>query len=549
MKKTLFLLMAGVLLLVLLLSACAQQTPTPTAKPTATTTAPATTKPAPTTTVPATTTKPATPSTGPGGQKYGGTLIVITPSTPLAFGVPALLGLDAGSIGAAIPAIQTLVNNDNSGKTTGTLAESWKIDVANKTITFSLRKGIKFHDGTDFNAQAAKWNMDQVLAKKISQTAQWNSVDIVDDYTVRVNLKTYQNTALTNFESSAGMMISPTAFQKNGEEWAKINPVGTGAFKLKNFQRDVSLEYEKNTDYWEKGKPYLNGLKFQFIKDAVTARMAFQAKQGDVVTNQTEDAIQELKKAGFKTESRIGAAMVLIPDSTHKDSPFANIKVRQAVALAIDRDTICDRIGFGTWDPMNQPAAKTHFGQINITGKTYDPLKARQLLAEAGYPNGFTTTITTSSTFTQNTVQALQAYLDEVKITVKLDVVTFAKWNEMVYAGWNNSLMYVTQGATDTNYCSFLDRYYSAAATRYPVLKKPDGLTAQITDMLNETEYDKYVALSQKAVKILVDDMTVIHIYVGNATNVLQTYVNDTSFNSLSGSGFRWYPENAWLNK
>ena len=134
--------------------------------------------------------------------------------------------------------------DDKGGVTTPGLATSWKSDYATKSITVELRKGVKFHDGTDFNAAAAKWNIDQyILAKKADILIK--SVDIIDDYNIRVNLPSWDSDCIWKLMYYAGAMISPTAFEKAGttqkerEDWALTNPVGTGPFIFVSKQRDV----------------------------------------------------------------------------------------------------------------------------------------------------------------------------------------------------------------------------------------------------------------------------------------------------------------------
>jgi len=144
------------------------------------------------------------------------------------------------------------------GSLTPSLAESWTVDPKAATITFKLRKGVKFHDGTDFNAQAVKWNLEKEMAPgsaNVASTTNWKSIEVVDDNTFRVNLKTWQNTALITFSSTAVAQISPTAFEKQGIDALRWQMIGTGPFVQTQFKRDVVLGFEKNKNYWDQGKP------------------------------------------------------------------------------------------------------------------------------------------------------------------------------------------------------------------------------------------------------------------------------------------------------
>jgi peptide/nickel transport system substrate-binding protein len=562
MIKKLGVLLAIIVIASLALAACgtsatstaptttAVQTTAPITKPAVTTTAPAATSQptsAAVTTVPSVvpSTKPVTTPAGP--QQYGGILKIIVSGSPLVLGDPPLM-TDSNSNMGMIPCLQALVFPDNAGKMQGVLATDWTVAPDNKSITFNLRKGIKFHDGTDFNAQAAKWNLDRVKATTRSEVAQWDSIEVTGDYAIRLNLKSFQNTILNGLEGSAGAMVSPTAAQKNGIDWIRLNPVGTGPYKFKSFSRDVSLEFSRFDDYWG-GKPYLDGVQFIYIADGTTAQLAFQSGVADIVSTMTDSVTADLLKRGFKYEKRPGAMMNLIPDSKHTTSPFADLKVRQAISYAIDRQGLANTLGYGLWEVVNQPAIASHFGRIDNSPYTYDVAKAKQLMKESGYPNGFKASIISANTFARDPLVAIQAQLAAIGVNLELKIVEFAAWNDLVSKGWDNALLWVTQGATDTNYVAFLDRYYGAKSIRYTVMAKPAGLTDLIDKALATPDYATEKSLCQQAVKIIVDDVTAIPVYTGSAAYVMTERVQDTFFSNLGGSGFRWSAEKAWLKK
>ena len=145
---------------------------------------------------------------------------------------------------------QFLLKEMQDGSLLPNLASSYDVnnDPQNPSITLHLVKGVKFHDGTDFNAQAVKWNLDKSMAPgstNIGSTTAWKSIEVIDDYTVRINLKNWQNTLVRTFADGLSFTVSPTAFQKNGADWMNYNMVGTGPFIQKDFQRDVTLTFTK----------------------------------------------------------------------------------------------------------------------------------------------------------------------------------------------------------------------------------------------------------------------------------------------------------------
>jgi peptide/nickel transport system substrate-binding protein len=559
-QKQISVLLVIVVILSLVLVSCSTSTTTTapaatTVKPAATTpaAAPSSAAPAPSASTPAAATKPAAPSSVPspsaGGPQTGGVLRMIITNSSSYIGDPTLILSDSNSMMGAIPDLEALVFSDNSGQIQPVLATSWTVAQDGKSITFNLRKGVKFHDGTDFNADAAKWNLDRYMAANPGNVPLWTGIDKVDDYTIKLNLKSFQNTLLNGLEGTAGMMVSPTAAQKNGIDWMKTNEAGTGPFKLSGFSRDVSQDYVRFDDYWG-GKAYLDGVKFNVIKDSNTARMALESGGADVFLSQTDAITADLVKKGYILENRPGPMMSVMPDSKHDTSPFAKLAVRQALSYAIDREGMAKTLGYGYWETVTQSAAAYQFGHIDNSQVPYkyDPAKAKQLLASAGFPNGFTTSIIGSNTFGKDPILALQGNFKDVGITLNINMVESASWNNSVNKGWDG-LLWGALGATDTNYSAFLERYFAATASRFPVLAKPNDLGDLITKSLTTPDYNTEKTICQQAVKLMVDDCTSIPVYITPANYLLAKNVHDTKFSNLGGSGFRWSPRTAWLSK
>jgi peptide/nickel transport system substrate-binding protein len=469
---------------------------------------------------------------------------MISPYAPSSFGYPPDTRGFA-PVFAMQPCLEGFIDADLHGNLRPKLALSWVTAPDKSSITFTLRKGVKFHDGTDFHAQAAKWNFDNWIKQGTGMAAAFASVDVVDDYTIRINLKYYSNTILTSMNS---LMISPTAVQKNGIDWAKTNPVGTGPFKMTKFVRDTEMDFVRFDDYWG-DKAKVNAMKFFYIVDATTARMAFQGGDGKVLEGAVPRTAFDLQALGFSVASRRGPLMNLIPDSKNADSPFSKLKVREAVEYAINRQSIANTLGYGWWEAVNQPDAPEQFGHIDkLVGRSYDPAKAKQLLAEAGFPNGFSTRIISQPALSQDSLVAIQSDLAAVGIIVALDVVSAAKWAEIRISGWDNGLFFVTHGATDFNYCAYLERYYGPKTTYYPVMQHPAGWDDLMNQMLKASEPDQMKALAQKAVQMHVDEAMVIPLWIEAECYVLDPRVHDAGYGT-HGDGFGWDTNMVWISK
>jgi ABC-type transport system substrate-binding protein len=181
------------------------------------------------------------------------------------------------------PAVETLLRWDDGGKPGPHLATGWKVADDKKSITFNLRKGVKFHDGTDFNAQAVKWGFELFMKTKRSELQSVESMEVIDDHTLRLNLKYFDNLLLTNLCYLAGPIASPTAGEKMGKDAFCLRPVGTGPFKIKSVERDVLIRYEKFDGYWQKGKPYLDAIEISMVKDPMTAIAAYKSSKAHLL--------------------------------------------------------------------------------------------------------------------------------------------------------------------------------------------------------------------------------------------------------------------------
>jgi peptide/nickel transport system substrate-binding protein len=327
MRKYFFISLAAVLIIGLLLSGCAKTTTSTTATTKATT--------ATTTTQAATTPTTTTPTVTP---QYGGTLKIISNPGVTNLGYPgAINGSNDGSYRQ--PALEELLTYDlkGSGKVVPWLATGWAYNSDFTTLTFTLQKGVKFHDGTPFNAAAAKFSLDLILNSTLVDLKTVSSIEAVDDYTLRLNLKTYDSALLISLASYLCPMVSPTAVQAMGKDAAMLHPVGTGPFKFVSYTRDVGIKYEKFTDYWQKGKPYLDALEFVFISDPVTQLASLKAGEAQILRAISTTDAAALKATGkYTLATQEMAVDCLAGDSAHPDSPYAKLQVRQAIAYAID---------------------------------------------------------------------------------------------------------------------------------------------------------------------------------------------------------------------
>lgn len=527
--KRLFILLSVLTIVATLLSACSSSG-TQTSSPTITSTSVTPTKTAPATTTVA--------------PKTGGTLRMILWASPSGTGgVPwELFGNDFLS---SQHIIEPLLHIDSKGNLIPCLAESWKVADDLKSITFNLRKGVKFHDGTTFDANAAKWNLDHTIASK--SQPRWASVDIIDDYTIRLNLNMWSNLILTGLDSTASWMISPTAFDTNGIDWARNNPVGTGPFKFVSFERDVSYKAVKNPDYWVKGKPYLEAVEIDYVGDTMTQKADFQSGAADVLQIEPAKNASDLKALGFPEAVTVTSTFCLLPDTAHPDSPFTKQEVREAVEYALDRDSIAKAFSYGFWSAPNQiPAPSSTAYNPNYTlARKFDLAKAKQLMADAGYASGFKATLSVIPVgIDRNIAVAIQQNLAEIGITIDINIPdAIPKWLQDSNTLQNVLVLEPVFGGANWN---------GALALAFdPNMKYQNGVwlrTPDFIDLYNKTlaSKDMDVSLIQAVVNYIGQNALAIPVFNGGSGYAYQSYVKGAAWNERAGS---WTPEDTWLDK
>jgi peptide/nickel transport system substrate-binding protein len=446
--------------------------------------------------------------------------------------------------------LDTLFRYDEKANLVPRLATDWKVSTDTKSITLTLRQGVTFHDGSDFNAEVAKWNLENYMRSPKTELQSIKSVDILDKYTIRLNLSEYDSLLIDMLASDPGRMISKKAFESKGQAWCEKNPVGTGPFKFVRWEKDVLIKYEKFDQYWEKNRPYLAGVEMIFFADTTTAVMAFKNGEIDILYAFAQNA-KDLAAEGKYQFSILpfGQQPFLAGDSLHPDSPFANIKVRQAMSYAIDNAAISKALGYGYWVPLNQWAApKTPAYNPNVIGYPYNPEKAKKLLAEAGYPNGFETKIYYYATEARTPqVTAEQGYLTAVGIKAQLEPLQRAKYNIVATeGGWKNGICEVLTFSRPDILFS-MKPIVTHGSVKFPSMLRPPEYEELFVQALKATDVKTKMARTQDLMKMGTDKYCVAHwLWVQTDIMVKQPRVHDDLFGEIPG----WYlSPDAWLSK
>jgi peptide/nickel transport system substrate-binding protein len=317
------------------------------------------------------------------------------------------------------------------------LAKSWDISDDGLVYTFQLQQGVKFHDGTTFDAEDVKFSLDRARAEDSTNAqkalfAPIATVDAVDPATVRVTLKQPTGNFPFNMGWGDAVIVAPESAANNATQ-----PVGTGPFKFSAWNKGDSVALARNPDYW--GTPAkLEAATFKFISDPTAAFAAMMA--GDVHAFPNFPAPETLDQ--FRADPRFAVVVGSTEGETilamnNAKAPFNDIKVRQALSHAIDRKAVVDGAMFGNGTPIGSHFAPHHPAYVDLTGTyPHDPAKAKQLLEEAGQATGLKVTLKLPPpTYARRGGEIIAAQLKEVGVDAEIIPLEWAQWLEQVFKG------------------------------------------------------------------------------------------------------------------
>ncbi|TMJ87254.1 MAG: ABC transporter substrate-binding protein, partial [Alphaproteobacteria bacterium] len=364
-------------------------------------------------------------------QKPGGSITVgleldIPGFDPLKVGV-----FDTAALTAAAALFDTLTYLDDKGVPQPKLAVSWNHSDDFKTWTFKLRPGVKFHDGTPFNAEAAKANFDRQKdpANKCRcafYIAGIHDVQAPDELTLVYNLNdpSVNLPAILTVPSSNFAVQSPTAWKTKGEDYNR-NPVGTGPYILKSWAAGDRIVLEKNPGYWNKGHPYLDRIVLKPLPDAQSRFASLQSGEADIIWDDETDAdnIQRAQKDPKLTVHTYAGSGAAVAAFNTKVAPFDDVRVRQALVMAIDRKKMSQALTNGLARPATNPYGDGSWVKCKDDGALPNDIeKAKALIKEYGKPVEFKM-IVTATPRGRNTGQIFQQFWKQVGANVELEQI------------------------------------------------------------------------------------------------------------------------------
>jgi ABC-type transport system substrate-binding protein len=431
------------------------------------------------------------------------------------------------------------------------LATSWEVGDDQVTWTFHLRQGVKFQDGTDFDANAVKLTLDTLLdpatgALRRSAFLVIKEVNVVDPYTVQIVTDgVFPDLPFLLMERSASI-VSPTALKQLGVDDFGLNPVGTGPFKFVEWVPNDHITFEANPDYW-RGKPRVDRVIYRRVSEDAVRTALLTTGEADIVLNIPPEDLDRLKADPSINVVQGDSLTIVACEPNDAMPPFDNKLVRQALNYAIDKRAIIDNIMHGAGSVPDTPAPPGVWGAVHLLPYSYDPEKAKQLLAEAGYPNGFTAHMTyVSGRWAGDDAvnQATQAYWAAIGVNAQIEKMEMAEWDALDSADPNTIPGYMSCALRSSAYLDYhMQRLYSCAAAANVILNycnpEFDQLIKEGRSSFDLNERFPYYADAQK---LIWDDAVMMWQFVRQ--NLVGVRAGVTGYELLPTGDMRFFNTN-----
>ncbi|MFD5086223.1 ABC transporter substrate-binding protein [Kitasatospora sp. NPDC058406] len=407
-----------------------------------------------------------------------------------------------------------LTKLDEKGNAVPALATSWSYSPDSGSVTFTLRPGATFSDGTPLDATAVKKSLDRGRSDPKSLVApQLTSVSEVsapDAQTVVIKLSRPDYQIPNLLAGKTGMIVNPKAFEADAAALA-TRPAGSGPFTLVSYTQNAKAVLKRNPTYWDAASIKLENFELHPLPDAATVVGGLQSGQFDVAQIPGSQ-VAAAKAAGLEVQE-IPSLVVAVLDVNIEKAPFDNPKVVEALKFAIDREALVKTQLFGHGEVNYQPFPKGYVGFDPALGDLfrYDPARARTLLAEAGFPNGVDLTLTTTAA--QGLPEQLQAQLKEVGIRATIDVIPAAQATQIMYIQHSRALASDQFAGRDSAAQAF-QVLFGEQGLMNPGRRTPPELKAAV-DLISRTPLDspEYPKVFQAATALAVRTMPNTFLY------------------------------------
>lgn len=449
----------------------------------------------------------------------------------------------------AWPCYEPLAWDKADGQWHACLAKDWEVDDATNSMVIHLNEGIKFHNGDDFDAEDVAFTLD--IRKEYGKDGLIGSptVEVIDKYTVKVTWAEFS----LNFETwiLPQYMYSKETFEENGLDWMLNNMVGTGPYKMKEFIPDVILSFERADSYWQDKTPAPDGFEFATVTDDTGVIAAFLNGESDIVRNVNKDVMfAQFDGAGYERTIPViadSSSNIALPITIDPNDPLSNLDVRRAIYMGIDFNSLALTLGTdGAYhtDAIGFPGMPYYTEDLEFS--SYDLEGAKQLLADAGYPNGFNTTIYAAS-LSEPVSAYLQESLKQMGITAEIVTVDYSQITGEYLTGAAATSGIVINGYKYymTNQMDRFNKFHSPVGTFAGATNFTEEMIAQYQKVQEAKTQEAQNAELNTFVRMYEENSLLWNLYNGSAYHYYQPWCHVSYFFDTCSAGCD--PFEIWL--
>jgi peptide/nickel transport system substrate-binding protein len=422
----------------------------------------------------------------------------------------------------------TLVTTDETLAPLPGLAESWEVSEDGITYTFTLRQGVLFHNGREFVADDVKYSYERILDPEtaspvVDELASVDTIEVVDDYTVAINLKTADSSFIAKLMGGSISIVPREAVEENGDLMQVM--VGTGPFRFVEYVPNSTVTLERNPDYWDAPRPYLDGIEIQIIPDNTARTTALVTGTVDLIEYAPvqdlpifEDDESIVVTGNENTNIRYMGVNVT-------REPFDKLEVRQAMSMVIDRGPIVDAAVFGAGTPTNVVFPATYWAGIESEIPPVDIDGAKALLEQAGLADGFECVIQSWAQypFLSNAAIVIQEQLRQIGIEAEVDLQENAVLLENYFSGnWDLSVT-GTSAYVDPN--DVIQSNFGTDQSSNGMGYSNPEVDQLIADGIATTDQDARAEIYGEIQRILLEDLPWINLFIAEQYEAMKSYV------------------------
>lgn len=449
---------------------------------------------------------------------------------------------DNGSIWTQLLIYDTLIRPDKSGtELEAGLAESWTVSEDGLTLTFKLRDA-KFSDGTAVTAEDVQYSIERAGSEASGWGRFFNpitSFEIINDREIVMTLDEPFTPAFNNLALFAAAILPKEQLEEKGDAFFDA-PVGSGPFMLKDWTRGASITLEKNPHYWQEGKPGVDDAVLEVVTEPSARAIKLEAGEVDVALDPPLNQLEELDaKEGINTGAVIPYRADFVQLNTTRE-PFDNELVRQALNHAVDKDGLVQGVLYGAGKPAASAMPVMKYADPELAPYPYDPARAKELLAEAGYPDGFEAELLVDSgkATSRNAAVALQAMLQQVGVSLKVQMLeSGTQWETTKSGNYDLAVSYTTSDTIDPDQIIGFVGVNPERANAYHTEWKNERLNELYAEERKTVNSPEREAMFQEMVQILHDEAPYIYLFHPASAWAQRDYVQ--GFEILPTSNFR----------